>query len=129
MANVPVPTTPLAAARVVAPGSGHAQGGAPVPMWLLAQYLLFQVHLFSFAKHISKFTQYFRKKKVTGSTQSFHGSCENPAEFCSCSALVAVMVLAQGPTLSISDQQLPLLTVKARVCLLFDSCADFTGIH
>lgn len=35
--------------------------------------------------------------------------------------------------LSISDEQLPLLTVKARVCLLFDCCTDFThlltGIH
>lgn len=58
-----LPTNPVAATHVGAPGSGHAQGGARVPMWLLAQYLLFQVYLFSFAKHITEVFSILSKEK------------------------------------------------------------------
>lgn len=58
-----LPTTPVAATHVVALDSGHAQGSAHVPMWLLAQYLLFQVHLFSVAKHIIKVYSILSKEK------------------------------------------------------------------
>lgn len=90
---------------------------------LLAQYLLFQVQFSPLQNTLAKFTQYFQKKNVTGSTQSFHGSCEILQN---CAA--ALVVLPRGSALSISDEQLPLLTVKARVSLLCDSCADFTQV-